>query len=31
MLVQLIPGAREKGIGKNLKYPYPEPVQVPLG
>jgi hypothetical protein len=29
--VQLISGAPEKGIGKNLRYPYPEPAQVPLG
>jgi hypothetical protein len=29
--VQLISGAPEKGTGKNLEYPYPEPAQVPLG
>ena len=29
--VQLISGAHEKGTGKNLRKPYPEPAQVPLG
>lgn len=26
-----MPRAREKGNGKNLRDPYPEPAQVPLG
>ena len=31
MRIWLISGIREKGIGKNLEYLYPEPAQVPLG
>ena len=30
-LIRLISGALKKGTGKNLKYLYPEPAQVPLG
>ena len=26
-----MPGNREKGTWKNLRYSYPEPAQVPLG
>ena len=26
-----MPGLREKGTGKKIEHPYPEPAQVPLG
>ena len=29
--VQSMPGLREKGIGMEPQWPYPEPAQVPLG
>ena len=29
--IQSMPGLHEKGTGKEIRQPYPEPAQVPLG